>query len=451
MAGSKGKGSVCEMLASALLGCGCSVGLYTSPHMVDVRERIRVNGAMISREAFAALASRALAGAERIAPEHGEATFFELTTAMALAHFAEQAVDVAVVEVGMGGLLDATNVVRPAVCVLTSIQREHVEYLGPALADIAQHKAGILKPGAFAITHAQDDAVLSVFRAAAQRAGVVLEVVGGTPPPDGVDAGSQRAIDFSYRFEAASHRSGAGGGGAGGSGGAQFWVSLTTPTSSFEHVACVLPGEHQVWNLGLVLAVLDKLRQGMPPMLAPLDLPEAGILAGLARTPRHGRLERVMLDPKIVVDGAHNPPSVAATLRALPQTLRYDSLVVVFGCAADKDVRGMMEALAGGADKVIFTKAEGNARSADPRDLARAYSDASGRGASVASSVREAMNIAARAMAKGDAMLVTGSFAVAGEAKRLLEAKYATASTAEGKPAGHATGAGRDAPRSGEA
>ena len=393
VAGSKGKGSVCEMTASALQACGYGVGLYTSPHLMELTERIRINGREVPGGEFAGLLERVAGAAEGLTKKLGEVTYFELLTAVALMYFAEQAVDVAVVETGLGGRVDATNVVKGEVCAITAIQKEHTHLLGDTLEKIAAEKAGIFKPGSACVTVPQEDGVLGVLRERAAAVGARVEAL-------------NQEIDFSFRLEASKEL------------GPHARVCLASPRSNFEHLPVPLKGEHQAFNCGLVLAILDRLRErGM-------DTPEKLVARGLARTPSNGRLELVHDQPRVFVDGAHNPESMAALVKSIGTHVRYDSMVVVFGCAADKDVPAMLSAIAMGADKIFFTRAEGSGRAADPRDLYRKFAETPGKMAQVSPSVREALRSAGNAVSRGDIILVTGSFAVAGEAKRLLREKY---------------------------
>jgi dihydrofolate synthase/folylpolyglutamate synthase len=389
VAGSKGKGSTCEMTASILEACGYTVGLYTSPHLIDISERIRINQRCILREEFTAMLTKAVEAAEKIPKKLGDATYFELLTAVAFLHFAEQAVDIAVIETGMGGRVDATNVIMPEVTAIAAIQLEHTQILGDTLEKIAREKAGIFKAGVPAVTVPQSPGVLTVLREVAEAVGTKLEVL-------------NTDIEFSYRFEASAGL------------GPHARVCLSTPRSNFEHLAVPLKGEHQALNCGLALAMLDRLRE------RGVDAPEGAVAIGLARTPSNGRLELVHTQPRIMIDGAHNPDSVAALVKAIGAQVRYDSMVVVFGCAADKDVSPMLANIGLGADKIIFTRAEGSLRAMDPRDLMRKFTEVSGKMAQVAPSLKEALNLAARAVHRDDLILVTGSFAMAGEAKRLL-------------------------------
>jgi dihydrofolate synthase/folylpolyglutamate synthase len=399
IAGSKGKGSVCEMLTACLTECGCTTGLYTSPHLVDVRERIRINAAMVSEQEFSRGLGRVATAASAIRERHGEATYFELTTALAFQHFRDMAVDIAVVEVGLGGRLDSTNVITPEVCGIVAIQLEHTQLLGDTLEKIAAEKAGIFKQGVPAITVPQTPGVLGVFRERAAAAGAALSVL-------------KEDIDFSYRVEAGQGM------------GPHVRVSLTTPQSSYEHLPAPLKGEHQAFNCGLVLAILDRLRT------RGFDANEVKVAEGLKKTRSDGRMEMICTSPRILIDGAHNPESIQALVRAIGGHVRYDSMVMVFGCASDKDVAGMLEKVSLGADKVIFTRAEGNPRAMQARELHRRFVESSGKMAEHADTVQEALRLAARAVGRDDLIVVTGSFHLAGEAKRFireLEARRAAA------------------------
>lgn len=387
VAGSKGKGSVCEMTASCLEACGYTVGLYTSPHLVDPFERIRINQRKVGSAEFANLLMRVLAAEATLPKSLGQATHFELFTACAFLHFADQAVDIAVVETGLGGRHDATNVLQPTVSAITAIQLEHTEFLGSSLEEIARHKGGIIKPGAPAVSVPQPSSVATVLQECAAQAGTTIEFL-------------NQEIDFSYRFQSTREL------------GAHARVVLTTPRSNFEHLPVPLKGEHQAINCGLALAILDALR------LANIDTPELKVAAGLERTPSAGRLELIHDRPRIIIDGAHTPESVQAVVRSLGGQVKYDSMVAVFGCASDKDAAGMLAALSSGADKIIFTRAD-SPRAMDPRELHRKFNDG-GKMIQVAATVKDALNLAARAVGRDDIILVIGSFAVAGEAKQLL-------------------------------
>ncbi|MFG0285132.1 MAG: bifunctional folylpolyglutamate synthase/dihydrofolate synthase [Phycisphaerales bacterium JB039] len=389
IAGSKGKGSVVEMTASCLAACGYTTGAYTSPHLVSVRERMRINGAPISEDAFAALAGRIAEASAAIEAVHGPTTYFECVTAMAFCWFAEQAIDMAIIETGLGGRLDATNIILPEIAAITAIQMEHTALLGDTLGAIAAEKGGIFKPGADALSVPQAPEAASALREAALAADCDLLFLGDP-------------IDFSWRYTHTPED------------GQRARVYLSSPRNTFEHMAAPFRGEHQAENTGLTLAILDHLTA------RGIRVTERQIAEGLAATPRGGRLEVIWRAPRIMIDGAHNPESIRALMRSIGAEERYDALVVIFGCAVDKDVEGMLRELTGGADKVIFTRAADNRRAAPPEDLLRRF-EARGKNAQMAPTLREAINLAHKAAGRDDLICVTGSFYLAGEAKRLIE------------------------------
>lgn len=387
IAGTKGKGSTATMLAEMLRTCGYKVGLYTSPHICDVRERIRVDGEMISQAAL----TRLICQVEPIIAKMADKpTFFEIFTAMAFQHFANSGVDVAVVEAGLGGRLDSTNVLTPEVCGLTSISLDHIHQLGDTPAKIAAEKAGIFKRDIPAISVSQLPEVKRVLRKTARETGASLMFTG-------------EDIDFSYRVESSRQN------------GCHARICLTTPRSRFEHLPVPLLGEHQALNCGLALAMLDQLK-----LKGYNQISDEKAIRGLSSVYIPGRMELVHRDPRILLDGAHNAASVQALMRAIGQHIPYDSMVMIFGCAADKDINGMMQQISTGADKVIFTRAAGNPRAARPEDLAEMYEQCSGRVAQVTDSLRSAMRIALNAVSREDIICVTGSFYLVGEAKMVL-------------------------------
>lgn len=404
IAGTKGKGSACAMIANMLQAAGYTVGLYSSPHLVDLRERIAVDGQMISHPDLADLFKR-ISVVEPLLRDNN-LTVFEVLTGAALRYFADQAVDIAVLETGLGGRLDATNVVTPLVCGITHISLDHMNVLGNDLASIAKEKAGIFKKDVPAISVAQEPSVSAALNAVAQEVGTTLEYTG-------------QQIEFSYRFEANREL------------GPHTRVSITTPTSRWEHLPVPLPGEHQAHNCALALAVIDKLKA------SGFNLPEEKIITGLAATKLPGRLEQVWNNPRVIVDGAHNAASIQALIRTLGAHVNYDSLVMIFGCAQNKDVRGMLKQVALGADKVIFTRAKSNPRATEPHELLVRFHEVSSKMAQTASSLQQALSLAKRAVSREDLIIITGSFYLAGEAKKYFSTRQNPASKKEAHvPAG---------------
>ncbi len=386
VAGTKGKGSTCYMAASMLQNAGYRTGLYTSPHFVDLRERISINGTLITEAGFTRLMAKIAPVVQRL--RHDEPTFFEIMTAAAFVYFAHNKVDVAVIETGLGGRLDSTNVIRPEVCGITSISYDHVAQLGNTLEKIASEKAGIFKPGVPVISAPQVPVVRRVLRKAADQVGCPLRILG-------------EDIEFSYRFECSRIT------------GPHTRVCISTPTSRFDHLRVPLLGEHQAHNCGVALGMVDALRQ------CGFRVPEQSAIDGLAKVHVQGRLELIRDHPRTVVDAAHNAASVAALMRAIGQNVTYDSMVVIFGCSADKDIEGMLDQLQLGADKVIFT-GTGVPRSADPHELLMRFMEKSQKMAQVGDTLQEAYEIACRCVTREDLICITGSIYLVGLTKRLL-------------------------------
>ncbi|MEM1423053.1 MAG: folylpolyglutamate synthase/dihydrofolate synthase family protein [Planctomycetota bacterium] len=398
--GTNGKGSTVAMLDSALRACGLCVGVYTSPHLEDVRERIAVDGAPISQHLFAQGMARVAEACHAIPKKHGQPTFFEAMTALGFVHFVDQAVDLAIVEVGLGGRLDSTNVVNPLISAVTRVDLDHTQFLGDTHEAIAREKAGIFKGGVPALTVPQEKGVVEAMRDVAESVGATLEVVSDD-------------IDFSHRFEAGERS------------GPHVRVGLSTDRRSFEHVPVPLPGEHQAFNCGLVLAIVDRLGEHG------FELPEPAIVEGLAKTQAPGRMELVWRNPRVLLDGAHNPAAMSALVRTIGSAQPYDSMVMVFGCSADKDVDGMLAEVAKGADKVVFTKAKGNPRAMDPHELARRFEAMSHKMFQVGDTIDEALKIAGQASGRGDLIVVTGSFYLVGETRKHLSLKAKRAAASE--------------------
>jgi dihydrofolate synthase/folylpolyglutamate synthase len=392
IAGTKGKGSTCAMVASMLQSCGYKVGVYTSPHLVDIRERIQINGEMISHAEFARLVRSIEPIVARSRPVP---TYFDVLTAVAFKYFADHKIDIAVVETGLGGRLDSTNVIKPEVTAITSISKDHMAQLGSTLGQIATEKAGIFKHGVPAVTVIQDPEAEEALKRIADKVGAPLDITGKT-------------IEFSYRFEATRML------------GPHNRVCLTTPNSRFEHLAVPLVGEHQAINCGLALSIIDKLKS------RGIAINDSRAMEGLTKVTIPGRMEMVSQTPRVLVDGAHNAASVDALMKAIGQHIPCDSIVVIFGCCGDKDVAGMLDRITSGADKVIFTNVN-NIRTANPEELAARYVELYGKMAQVASTLEDALAIANRAVTKEDLICITGSFYLVGEAKKLFAAKAAAA------------------------
>ena len=382
--GTKGKGSTATMLARMLEANGYRVGLYTSPHVVHLHERITVNAKMISDSEMCGLLNRVYAPVEKMS-KTDPPTFFEIMTALAFMYFLDKAVDIAVIETGLGGRLDSTNVIRPKVVGITSLSIDHQHQLGETIDSIAKEKAGIFKRGVPAITVQQEPSAMRVLKSQAIAVKAPLSVTGSD-------------IDFSHRFETSRKH------------GPHTRICLTTPTSKFEHLRVPLHGKHQAINCGLALAMLDKLKS----VGYKIDNDKAA--QGLHKVSLAGRMEMIWDDPRIMIDAAHNAASIQALIHAIGQNIPYDSMVVIFGCNADKDVRGMLQKLQYGADKVVFTRSN-SPRAMSPEDLAEIYTEICGKMYQTAPTLSQALQLAKNAVSKEDLICITGSFYLIGQAK----------------------------------
>jgi len=388
IAGTKGKGSTATMLAKMLESNDYSVGLYTSPHVLSLHERIVVDSKMITESQMFGLLNRIYGPVEKIS-KTDPPTFFEIITALAFMHFADTQVDIAIIETGLGGRLDSTNLIKPEVIGITSLSIDHQNLLGESLDSIAKEKAGVFKSGVPIVTVKQKPEAMHVLKSHALSVNAPLSVTGGD-------------IDFSYRFETSREH------------GPHTRICLTTPTSKFEHLKVPLHGRHQAINCGLALAMLDKLKSGG------YEIDNEKAAEGLKNIFLPGRMEIICEDPRIMIDAAHNAESVKALIYAIGQNIPYDSMVVIFGCNSDKDVEGMLRTLQYGADKVIFTRSS-STKAVSPQDLADMYTEICGKMCQISNSLGEALRLAQSAVGKEDLICITGSFYLIGQAKRRFQ------------------------------
>lgn len=341
IAGTKGKGSTATMVAAMLTSAGIRTGLYTSPHLVDIEERFVVDSEMPSREEMVKLVREVREVATTLANQGSDSpTFFELTTAIALLHFKQRTCQAVVLEVGLGGLLDSTNVCTPTVTAITSIGLDHQHILGNTLAEIAAQKAGIIKPGVPVVSGV--------------RAGDAAEVIGDTAGRTGAPL-LQLGRDFDFRLEPET---------AGWRGHLSL-ISNREPIRRRDDWELALPGTHQGQNASLACVILDLLDQaGTRTRLEDQA-------RGLARVRCPGRIERFDLPDgtEVILDTSHNVESISALCDFLEGQLGERHITVIFGTSRDKPYRGMLERLATVADRIILTRYHANPRYRDPEDL----------------------------------------------------------------------------------
>ena len=380
IAGTKGKGSTAALCESSLRAAGYRIGLYTSPHLHTFRERIRVAGRKIAREEVVALV-------EEVRPliEHTPGvTTFEAITALGFLYFARSGVDMAVVEVGLGGRLDATNVLTPDVSVITSLSLDHTYLLGNTLAEIAHEKAGIIKPGIPVVSAPQRAEAIKVIEGASRERAAPLTEVGrdwdynpGPADLDGQEFIAWRITDGGSELDG------------------EYWTPLL--------------GRHQLENSTSAIAALDIMHQ------RGFRISAEAVHEGLRDVHWPGRLEIISREPLVVVDCAHNPYSAQVLRQALEEWFPDRRWVLIFGASADKDIAGMLRALLPISEYIIVTRSD-HPRAASPIELADVVASVGG-GAEVSVSVRKSLRRGLAMMDPGSGLLVTGSIFLVADAR----------------------------------
>jgi dihydrofolate synthase/folylpolyglutamate synthase len=377
VAGTNGKGSVCAMTSSILSASGRRTGLYTSPPLESFGERMRIDGELLPEEKLPALLEEVL-GALGANPVLAGMTQFEIITAVAFLYFAREKADFAVIEVGMGGRLDSTNVITPKACAITNVSLEHSEQLGSTEALIAREKAGIAKRGVPLVTGARDKALEEIIKVS-NEVGAPLYVLG----KDFVT--EERGRLYDYRG-----------------------ISL-----SLKELELGLPGSYQKDNLAVALALVEGL------ISSGVAIDEEDIRTGLKKTRWAGRLELFGKGPRILLDGAHNPHAAEALSKALQSGFPRKKLILVLGILGDKDAVSIVRDLAPLADEIILTRSESR-RAISPAEL-KAMSEGVGIiGARVAETLQEAYESALKTADDEDLILITGSLTLVGQARAIL-------------------------------
>lgn len=377
--GTKGKGSTSAMIASILTRAGYRTGLYTSPHLLSFTERVQIDGQTIPEQTFARLVKEMKPEVETVNSTGGlgELTTFELLTALAFLYFRESKVDYQVMEVGLGGRLDATNVVSPEVCILTSISYDHTDVLGTTLTQIATEKAGIIKLGRPVVSAPQVPEAMGVIEKVCQEREARLVKVGRDVTFEMVDFGPD-------------------------------WQSLRVKGLLGEYdLRIPLLGRYQLENATVAVAAAEVLN-GLGAKVSRQD-----IVDGLAGVRWPGRLQVLRRKPWLVIDGAHNADSAHKLMLALKEYFSFERLFLIFGASADKDIGGMVAELSTLPGQVIVTRSR-NPRSADPVRLAGEFAKL-GVNAEITGDVASAVDLALSKASPTDLICVTGSLFVVAE------------------------------------
>lgn len=408
IAGSKGKGSTAAMLASIVQAAGYRVGLFTSPHLTDARERVQVDGRPIPAACMVASMQRIADAVDRVTADQGSSpTFFEIATALGFLHFAQSEVDLAVIEVGLGGRFDSTNVCDPAVTAIVSISRDHTQQLGDIPAQIAFEKAGIIKPGRPVISGVREPAARAVIqRIARQRHAPLTEI----------DA------DFHFEYEPGHVTP---------SEWLQPKVSCFLGSSVARSMRLGLWGSHQAANAAVAFACVARLRDlGM-------TIPESAIRTGLAGVRWPARIELVGRHPDVVLDCAHNEASIACLLETLDASFPKTRRGLVLGISRDKDLPAIVTRLRGQFDHVVFTRYAGSRRAADPQELAELWCRLGGGSWETATPAEAAVERIRERIGPRGLICITGSVFLAGELRPILlhQAEAAAAPVCTGQNA----------------
>lgn len=379
--GSKGKGSTAAFIYSILRETGLKTGLYTSPHLISFRERIKINGEEIPEEELSLMLDEIKPAVEKM-EKTNPPTFFEVYTAAAFLYFKKIKVDFAVLEVGLGGRFDATNVVDAKVAAITPISYEHTKKLGNTLSQIAFEKSGIIKTGAICISSPQEPEAMEVIKNRCRRRKAKLFCVG----EDIV------AQEHSYNDR-------------------EQYFSVRGRFGDYRGLRLKLLGQHQIINAAMAVGIAESLRAyGVP-------IPETAIKNGLMNAEWPGRLEVVAETPRVIMDGAQNVASAKALVSAVKRHFVFDRVILVIGVSSDKDIAGISRVLSELADEVIVTRADSQ-RAADPEEIAHFFKD---KPLALTHDSEEAIRVAYSKAKRKDLILITGSLFLVGELKNKLQ------------------------------
>ncbi len=390
IAGTNGKGSTAAMAASIFSEAGIRTGLYTSPHLITFRERIRINGRPAGKKEIASLTGQVRDAVLNLFENCGQPSFFEVYTALGFLYFARQGVETAVIETGLGGRLDATNVILPSVSLITPISYDHSRELGNSLTEIAGEKSGIIKPGIPVISAPQEEEAAEVIRKKCRDTNSPLTEIRLSQAGA---SGRPSATTFFVETEQSTGR------------GNLF--TLKTDKNTYKGLYVPMPGTHQALNAGLAACAASLLGVG-----------EKDIKRGLEKIEIPGRLQLIPGRVSFLLDGGHNPAAARILSEHLKTRFSRYSIILVFGASADKDCRGIAKEIFPLADEIILTKSC-NPRAADPAVLREKTCPPAGK-TQAAGGCEEAIKFALGRSTDRTLICVTGSFFLVGEALAVI-------------------------------
>ncbi len=393
IAGSKGKGSTAALIASVLTRAGYKTGLFTSPHLITPRERCRIDGQLISETDVALYIEKLKPAISSVCDsEFGRVSFFEIYTALAFCYFADEATDFAVVEVGLGGRLDATNAVKPVATVITPIGLEHTAILGETYAEIAAEKAEIIKancPVAVAPQHPEAQAVFENV-AAARNAPIISVGAVSNYETLPIGAVSNRDIPVAQCF------------------------NLKTESDTYPQLCMPLLGQYQLVNAGTAIAAIECLKQ------RGYKIPKASIYAGFKRVQWYGRMQITRTEPIVLLDGAHSQVSMQALCSAIRESFRYERLIFIVSLMQDKSLTAIGEIVSKTADSVIATQAFDNPRVMPAETIRDAWRGMCEK-VIACPTAEKAIATALASASRTDLICITGSLYLVGEALKVFK------------------------------
>lgn len=393
VAGTKGKGSTCSMIAGVLTAAGKRAGLYISPHISAFEERMTVNGVRPTPAELLNLVNRLLpvvAEMDRL-PGQMQPTYFELATALAWLYFCDLQVDIAVLETGLGGRLDSTNICRPMVCVITNVSRDHTHILGSTIRQIAWEKAGIVKANVPVISGVSQPEAIEIVEQLCIERGAPLTLLGRDLFVSNRQVAASEELSNSKDSTSASY------------------VDIETENVRFDGLPVALRGSHQGTNTALAVAAIDQLRQ------QGIDISDKALRCGLVGVEWPGRVEVVSHHPTVVIDAAHNWESARALVATLAADFHPHRKILIFAATRDKDVSGLLRLLVPTFDTIIFTKYHDNPRGVPATELRSLIHSISNRPVHLVENPLAAWNFAKKLAGRDDLVAITGSFFLVAE------------------------------------